>query len=380
MVKKITSLILSVLLVMGSISVVSAENLVMEDKFNLVSEDKDFIMHYKDVAEGTKFYESIEYVYLKGGISDAEFFRPNDYILRAEVFTILEKMFGNPENLPKDWKDWEGSSKYKSTWEFDRTLIKDDYYSVCSKNLAAHLVLSILDIDYLRNIEFLGFEDNRFNINYYNTLLVYGIADNVVGYDKIWTGITRAEFCRLIHYLSERKNDLKLPFDIFEETGCKISFERFNESDNLDNYKCSIMNDMSKIPKNIIEKFNKQGYKIRVFPDKYKGSYSFTDEVAGMYLDNSREIRLVDYGVDSLVHEIGHYIGFYKNSYVTGLLKFKKTEEYDKLHKVVGRSYYTTSNHEYFAEVFDAYINYSERFIEYCPLTYEYIDNIVKTF
>ena len=31
-VKKITSLILSVLLVMGSISVVSAENLVMEDK------------------------------------------------------------------------------------------------------------------------------------------------------------------------------------------------------------------------------------------------------------------------------------------------------------------------------------------------------------
>lgn len=384
MVKRITFLILSIFIALGSISVVSAENLVMDDKGNgnngnIVIGEEKVCLPYKDVSIETEYLDSILFVYKKGGLSDSDYFRPNDYITRAEVFTILEKIFGNEDNLPKKWEDWSGVSTYKSTWEFDRTIVKDDYFASCSYNLAAHLVLNILDIEYLKNLECLDLSGSEFFVNYYNTLIVYGMP-NSLEVDNIWAGITRSEFCQMVDFVYNNKDKWELPFDLKEETGLRITFERFDKDSNLDNYKCSILNDVNKLPKNIITSFNRKGFKIRVFPSKYKSYYNFTEEVAGMYVHRSKEIRLVDYGMDSFIHEIGHYVGFCNTNYVSGLLKFKNTEEYEKLDKVLGRSYYTTDNDEYFAEVFNAYINYSGKLKKDCPSIYEYIEKIVNNF
>ena len=99
-----------------------------------------------------------------------------------------------------------------------------------------------------------------------------------------------------------------------------------------------------------------------------------------MFIGDYKEIRLVSYGVDAFVHEFGHYVGHCKPKYEIDLLEFKDTDEYESFRRIVGRSYYTTDRYEYFSEVFSAYILYPEKLQELCPLTYDYMDKVVKEF
>ncbi len=364
------------------ISVVSAEDLVMDDKLIVVSENESDDLPFIDISTDFEYYDSIKYVYDRGGLSNSDYFRPYDSIKRAEVFTIIEKLWGDPENLPKTWDGWSGTSTYNQTWNYDRTMIKDDYFETCSKNLAAHLIMGILDIDPIMYVEWAGLSNSVYNTNYYNTLIIFGLNGEDLEYEYEWQALNRVDFCRIVEFVDKNKNNFKVPFDLKEETGLTFQFEKFEKYPeyNLNNIKCGMLDYSKKIPQNILDKFIKQRYKIKVFPSEVKANYWFTEEVAGMFIGDYKEIRIVSYGVDAFIHEMGHYVGYCKPKYEIDLWKFKDTEEYEDFRRLVGRSYYTTDKYEYFAEVFSVYIMMPEELKEVCPMTYEYMDKAIKEF
>ena len=58
-------------------------------------------------------------------------------------------------------------------------------------------------------------------------------------------------------------------------------------------------------------------------------------------------------------------------------IKMEMNEELDNLVSITG-TYCTTNDHEYFAEAFQAYYTKNDRLLEYCPKTYEVVEEAIN--
>lgn len=363
MIRKIISLLLSLLIFCGNINVVNAEN-ISTNQFNLYE------------AYGNIEYDNaIKFVYDNGGMLGGEEFNPGDKITVAEVFIILERMYGNPNNLPKNMEGWNGTSTYKRTWKFDEILIKNQYNSLASRKLAAHLIFSILDIESFKNFHIKN--DYLFFIE--SGMYQEDVIDKytITFFDS---ALTKAEFCYMLEFIYNNEDKFRFPFNMEKINNLNIKLERFSEDYNKNKLLYFLYKQIDEIPDSIMNKFNERKFKIIIFPSKFKKFYNMAEEYSGMYFDNLREIRLADNGIETFVHEIGHFVGYYKKSYENDLMKFKNTEEYNNFFNVLNSDYYTKNKYEYFAEVFYSYFKCPEILKEHCPLTYDYIDNVIKNF
>lgn len=319
--------------------------------------------------------EAIKFVYDNGGILEGEEFNQYDKITVAEIFIILERMYGNPDNLPATIDDWNISGSYKKTWDFDSTLIKNNYNDFSSRKTAAHLIFSILDIEAFKTFHIKN--DCSFFIDF--GMYEEDIIDEytITFFDA---GFSKAEFCYMLEFIHNNKDRFKFPVNFEKVKSINMKFERFEEDYNMDKLLYLLYKQADKIPDNIINKFNEKEFRIIIFPSEFKKKYDMPERYYGMYFHGLKEIRIPDNGTDSFIHEIGHFVGFDDANYVNNLYKLKRTNEYNEFFNVLDSDYYKTNNHEYFAEVFKSYFKYPERLKNCCPLTYDYIDSIIKNF
>lgn len=137
------------------------------------------------------------------------------------------------------------------------------------------------------------------------------------------------------------------------------------------------------IPENIREKFEEDGWKISATTEnlgrKYFGkkmsilALTVTDEKA-IYIDDREKARY------SVIHEMGHFIDF-SSGFVSGTEEFEEifNEEVDLLRSFHKTHINNTSTAvEYFAESYQAMIIESEKMMEKCPNTYQFVQEVVE--
>lgn len=107
---------------------------------------------------------------------------------------------------------------------------------------------------------------------------------------------------------------------------------------------------------------------------KIEGDYNL---IAGCYYPRSKKIIMQEEHLIHFYHEFGHYL-YHKYS-VEEDIEFIEIyyAEVEKLIELTGRDYFGT-NSEFFAESFYYYIEENEVIKNELPLTYEYIEELVK--
>lgn len=147
------------------------------------------------------------------------------------------------------------------------------------------------------------------------------------------------------------------------------------------------------IPSNIRSYFENDGWNFVICNGNLGSRFGYSFSVAGLtdfygkriYTDNRTSYTVIT----SVVHEMGHYIDYVlggkspvncsgvqvspeftaiRNSEVSNYLSFHSTHPNN-----------VATNQEYFAECFQSYCLEKAQLQQYCPSTYNYIDNIVHT-
>ena len=107
---------------------------------------------FEDLKPMDTYYEDIMYFIDKGVIKGRAdgLFHSEDFITVAEAITVIEKVFGDKENLPEDWSWWENptyqdDSGWTPDWYFPTLLIKGDYLMSASRNTLSCILLNTVD-------------------------------------------------------------------------------------------------------------------------------------------------------------------------------------------------------------------------------------------
>ena len=133
----------------------------------------------------------------------------------AEAITVIEKVFGNEDNLPKDWTWWENPSHQDNSgwtpdWYFPIVIIKGDYLKSASRNTLSCILLNTVDQPVVNNTAPWGIESAlRFEEHiYYLNMMARGYwskEDPLQAY----VGVTRGEFCSILREFETNRNLLE---------------------------------------------------------------------------------------------------------------------------------------------------------------------------
>lgn len=147
---------------------------------------------------------------------------------------------------------------------------------------------------------------------------------------------------------------------------------------------------LARVPLNLVNYIYNNGWKIYLTTEylavtEFNGQYMF---VSGATIKNSKTIKIWDseYSIlESLSHEIGHALNWIHASSSAGL--YSSSAEFIDIYNKEAQaslnlertSSHTISSHsEYFAECVNQYVINTNNFKNYCPLSYNYVDNIIR--
>ena len=179
----------------------------------------------------------------------------------------------------------------------------------------------------------------------------------------------------------EYKNSLS-PLDLLVEN---IKLEGTEDS----TLKRKIKKYFSKIPENLLDRFNQSGWRITITTKNIADTYYEGEDIGSICGLTITEKKHIVYEANAskfrrnVLHEFFHYV-----DYTNGWLSIK--EEWQEIYQVEknklkvtdGSSYtfYKKNAQEYFAEAFQEYFYNPNGVASKCPKTYQYIKNLLETF
>lgn len=326
---------------------------------------------FSDVSEETQYYDSIMALANEGIISGFEdgTFKPNKNILVREALTIIEKTFGNKENLP-EWEKWEELTRighvYKTDWDLNPTLFFNDYLGAVTYELAGHFIIESSRSEFLAPYAF----NLSSNFEYFDNLQVRGFHTENQPYKMM----TRAEFCDVVVWA--KQNIYTLPElnanipDIISYSGYEDELEKFSED-------TRVVTSILRTPEWLLNYYSSSNGTIKIVHSDNWSKFCDDNLAIGFYEHsyNNPKIYIRSVTPSVLLHELGHFIYFEKNiSFPTDIYN----KDIDAMKKITFSEYCETSKAEYFAEAFQAYILNKDKVELYTPDTFEFIDNICK--
>ena len=325
---------------------------------------------FSDLSEENVYYDSVMELVNDGiisGYSDGTF-KPDNNILICEALTIIEKVFGNPENLP-EWSKWyeltETGYIYKTDWDLEYRLFFNDYFGAVTYDLGGHFVFASNNVELL-NSEMFGYSNEFSN---FSNLQLRGYAVDKSHHEMM----TRAEFCDLIVWAKYNINNVPEYSKEKPITFSYVGYKDANERKILDSY---VLGAFSKVPKWLLNYYKLSGGTVKVIENSKWDMINHSTSAA-VYKHNygnpTISLRSIDFGV--VLHELGHFI-WYSNNLSLSYDIFKK--EVGGLEIVVLDDYCKTNEKEYFSEAFKAYFIYPMGLKKYCPDTYKLIDDLCK--
>lgn len=176
--------------------------------------------------------------------------------------------------------------------------------------------------------------------------------------------ITDSQFLTLLTNAHKVKDELIPTFNMTYESGYS----------QIASYKCQ--ESMFQMPIEIINLFDRLGWTLNIRDYQlYNSSGEAEPSWAGVtvYADKKIDIKVTHQMDTTIIHEFGHFVQDVTDTDI----KIEMNEEVDNLASIAG-SYCRTNDHEYFAEAFQAYYTKNAQLLEYCPKTYEAVEEAIN--
>lgn len=175
---------------------------------------------------------------------------------------------------------------------------------------------------------------------------------------------------------------------IAEENENTINSMIIKDDDVADSYVNMTNNYLEKVPENIKEKLENEGWNIHITNKNLADEFKVEgyDKISGLTVYEEKNIYVEARSTaikSSLIHEIGHAIdsssGFIsQNNDFNDIYKNEQNSFVESGNE--DSSYGTTSNIEYFAESFNQFIQYPQQQNENTPETFKYMENLVENY
>jgi hypothetical protein len=325
-------------------------------------------VRFSDLNENEVYYNSVMELVNEGvisGYSDGTF-KPDNNIFICEALTIIERVFGNPENLP-EWSKWKELTEtgyiYQTDWDLEYRLFFNNYFGGVTSELAGHFILASNNIELLDSEAF-GYS-NEFS-NYSNLLLR--------GY-KLEKGhhefLTRAEFCDLVVWA--RYNIHNVP-EYSVDFPIRYSFVGYEDLNNRKVFETYVLGAFLKAPDWLINYYSNRNGRIKIVEESKWDMVNHAESAATYHHRNNApliSVRNVSY--DIVMHELGHFV-YFSGCYNVPNKIFR--EESDELVNILLNDYCKTNEIEYFAEAFSACFTHPVLMQKKCPETYTFIKDI----
>ena len=260
---------------------------------------------FSDLSEENVYYDSVMELVNEGvisGYSDGTF-KPDKNILICEALTIIEKVFGNPENLP-EWSKWyeltETGYIYQTDWDLEYRLFFNDYFGAVTYDLGGHFVFASNNVELL-NSEMFGYSNEFSN---FSNLQLRGYSVDKSHYEMM----TRAEFCDLVVWAKYNINNVP---EYSEEAPIKFSYVGYDDLEDRKVMESYVLAAFLRVPKWLLNYYNNRSGKIRVVDEEHWDVINHRNSAATYYHNSGSpmiSLRSVDYGV--VIHELGHFIWF----------------------------------------------------------------------
>lgn len=364
---------------------------------------------FSDVTKETNHYESIMYLQEKGIITGGKNneFRPDDKIEVREALTILEKAFGNPDNLPK-WNEWgemsDNWTDYETDWKVDTAQFLGNYLGGVRLETASNLLLSVNGYEIINptycgiNPEIWGMGDTKNDrraireISQMNLVLRGYDEKNFEG-KEYYTYLTRAEFCDMVAWMDKETNrekengneqgKLEINIDKIEPPMEYIYVGDKLQGDDRTIYISRLLSDCLNVPEWLRESFIDSGGVLYIMEeDEYAAKfpeYKNTQALHVTHPDGKETIYTKFEGYKVAVHEFGHHL-HKKSGIKPAFYKELMSKEQDGLAQITKNDYCKTNIYEYFAEAFVVYVNSPKELAKKAPMTYEAIKDICDSF
>ena len=348
---------------------------------------------FKDVNIETEYYSDIMQLAEEGIITGdgTGSFNPDKMISIPEALTIIERKYGNPDNLPEKWEDWEDGRGYTATW-FNASSILGEYteryasYGIAGQMIIKALGFNVLPVDvYDMPYDFAAV--NSFSAAY-ATCLIYGYESPIESRRDTHLGMSRAEFCNLVvwaEYLND--TDRYIPTMDYEPI---IVPDIRNVKDQYvyDYYNVQLQSIFKILPEALLEDYNSNKYTVVLLTGDDYDSYvsqrfpKLTNS-AGIYSHNwGHQGRIIlSYPDKALtLHEFGHYVQFHHGSTSKVIALFENEDELVGVQIASGSDYCTTNFKEFFAEAFESYYLAPTTLQKHAPQTYQLVEDMLSKY
>ena len=212
---------------------------------------------------------------------------------------------------------------------------------------------------------------------------IYDINERVISLEENTNSyILEDEFNEIINNIRDSIDTLSIKINNLSSS--KSDYSKFINYEGMISsfYKKSINNNYLKIPENIRNNLETNSWRIVVTTNNFGKNYGYSGNILALTVYGEKTIYISVKDSSSIIHEVGHFLD-YSLGRVSSFPEFVDifTEESGNLtlfHKTHKDNYSTAL--EYFAESFQEYILHPNDLQNFCPKTYEYIDNLSKNF
>lgn len=143
-----------------------------------------------------------------------------------------------------------------------------------------------------------------------------------------------------------------------------------------------VHDNLSKLPKNILDTLNDNGWMIILTPRSLEDVYdSGVENTVGLTIYYHTRIYLQNnaFSIDyCTIHEVGHSLDFI-NNFISNDKKWKSIYESEAKNSGL-EAYFTESSSEYFAQVFQSCFLIPEEMKQNAPLSYEYMMQFINSY
>jgi len=339
---------------------------------------------FADVTAETAYYEAISQLAEEGVIvgSGSGFFEPERIITMAEALTILEKKFGNSDNLPMQWSDWSDMGCYESAL-FDAEAVQESYCTAAiTYSMAGRIALSIKNMQPLPlNIYTCAtsFLDPDENDAMFITCIISGYKTSVTSSEQLHTGMTRSEFCNFVVWTETLERVVP---EADNGTGITITIMSEPDQYSADLKRAKVHSIMKRLPEFLLSDFAAKGYTIEVMSrDDYDMAVSNSLIGTMAYYSNraGKGGKIVSTNMleRTFYHEFGHFIHRHTDYGELISAIFANKAEVQGVELTIDYHYAQLNELEFFAEAFACYFLFPDRLAANAPQTFELVNSII---
>lgn len=325
---------------------------------------------FTDMNAENKYYNSVMELVNTNVISGYadNTFKPDNYITVCEALTIVEKVFGDVNNLPQwsKWKELTDTGRiYQTNWDLEYRLFMNDYFGAVTFELGSHFVLNINNIKLLDSNMY-GYSNDDL---YFSNVKLRGFNTDKKSYDMM----TRAEFADLVVWA---KNNINTTPSYSVKFPVKYSYLGYSlKQDEKLAFESSVLGSFLEAPEWLLNYYSQKGGSIKIVEES-KWYQVYGKDVDAVYVHgyNNPVIYVQRISPSIAIHELGHFVWYTEGLNLSNDIYNKEKES---IMNISLSDYCTTSISEYFAEAFQVYFLHPKRMSEEAPDTYKFIDDIV---